>query len=196
MTSFHLIVSGCLALATLAACTKTDPAADVATGPTAPTPTAPVGPQNGAVRFDDAWLKVGPFIAHQAQMDLATACLNQREDALAKGATDVVLCYDRLKRDRGVIRTIRVETGFTAMRDAIKRLRDRNESAHFVIERSGSLYQILDIVYPARRDEAYRADEIRVLATGADAQKHVAALLEGLRQHFPGLTTTSVEFKP
>ena len=194
MTSFHLILSGCLAFASLAACAQkaNDPETDAA-GSATPAPTAP---RNGSVRFDDAWLKVGPFVAHQAQMDLATSCLNQREAALAKGATEVVLCYDRLKRDRGVIRTLRVETGYPAMRDAVKRLRDRNESAHFVIERSGSLYQILDIVYPIRRDESYRADEIRVLATGAEGAKHAEALLADLRQHFPGLQTISVEIKP
>jgi hypothetical protein len=164
----------------------TAPAADAAPAP---------GPTRGAVRFDDAWLPVTPLVAHQGRMDLATQCLVRRDDAAAAGQGEIPLCYERAKRDRAALRTLRVEVGRASLREVVAALRGADESAHFLVERSGSIYQVLDLVHGVRRDEVYRTEEIRVAAAGPDARKHVEDLVAELQRLFPGLEINYVEVK-
>jgi hypothetical protein len=171
-------------------------------GPAAGTPSPdatgvarPSDPMKGAVRFDDAWLPVAPFVAHQGRMDLATQCLVRRDDAIAAGQGEIPLCYERAKRERAAIKTLRVELGRPSLREVVAALRGSDESAHFLVERSGSIYQVLDLVHGVRRDEVYRTDEIRIASAGPNARENAAGLVSDLERLFPGLKTNYVEVK-
>jgi len=166
----------------------------------APAPSVDESALRGVVRFDDAWTKVSPFVSHQAAMDLLTQCLNRRESELEAGAESGQeprpLCVDRSKRDVGSVTRIRLETGHEALRDVTNKLRSLGESTHFVIERTGSVHQVLDLVYSTRRDEAYRTDEVRIVAAGPDGRAHGEVLAKDLRRLFPGAELIHVEEKP
>lgn len=175
----------------------------MACGPSAPPPadTAPEAPVaapgvlEGAVRFNDAWLKVTPFIGHQAKMDLLNQCLTRRDDEVTAGAPGQPLCVDRAKRASSVIKVLRVEDGFATMRDVVTALRTKNESAHVFVEKGGSIYQVLDFVYAARRDGAYRPDEVRFIAAGEGGLLRLEPLIADMKRLYPGIEVVRVENK-
>jgi hypothetical protein len=162
--------------------------------PAAPTPEP--ADLAGAVRLDDAWLKIRPFVAHSARMDLFTQCLNRRDDEEKAGKTPQPLCFDYVKRDRSALATVRIELGHPSVGDAVAAMRAGNESAHFGIEKNGSHYQYLDLVYANRRADAYQRGEIRIIAAGPDGRKHAAPLVAELVRLFPAVTVEHVEKQP
>ena len=156
-------------------------------------PAEPAGRLDGTLRLDDAWLKVRPFVAHSARLDLVTQCLNRRDDEEKAGKPPAPLCFEYAKRDRASVRTIRVELGHASVGDAMKELREKNESAHLGIEKNGSYYQYLDLIHANRRADAYQSGEVRVLASGADGRKYAEPLVADLLTLFPGSTVDYVE---
>ncbi len=176
------------------ACGKpAEPPADASTPAPTPPLADPPGRLDGTMRFNDGWLKVAPFVSHSARLDLKTQCLTKRDDNERSGKPAEALCFDYVKRDRATIAKVRVELGHPSVGDAMKGLRARNESVHFGIEKNGSHYQYLDLVHAARRDGAYQADEIRIIASGPEGRALAEPLLASLRHHFPGLTVAHVE---
>jgi hypothetical protein len=181
----------------LLACRGVDdaPAEAPAAGASSDAQAAPAR-QDGAVRFDDAWLPVGPFLAHSARMDLVTQCLTRREDEEKAGKTPQPLCFDYGKRPRAALATVRVELGHASVGEAVAAMRAGNESAHFGIEKNGSHYQYLDLTYANRRAEAYQKGEIRIIAAGPEGRKAAEPLVGELMRLFPQLTVDYVEKKP
>jgi len=176
-----------------------EPSADVAAAaaPTHLDVAAAAAPTrlDGAVRFNDVWLKVTPFVGHQGKMDLLNQCLTRRDDEVAAGKEPQPLCVERAKRASVAIKTLRVEVGFPSMRDAVVGLRDRNESAHVLVEKGGSIYQVLDFVYAPRREGEYRRDEVRFIAAGTEGAAVLEPLIEDMKRLYPGIDVVRVENK-
>ena len=139
---------------------------------------------HGTIRIAEQPLRVNTFVSHEPHGDLETNCLKAYDDAKKKGEKDPSLCYD--KKPRKSVSTLRIET-YTAkgFEQAREQMAQKNEGAHFMLRSSGSLYQILDIAYAARRDGKLRPNEIRVLSAFPDKEE----LLYGeLKHYLPGLT--------
>jgi hypothetical protein len=137
----------------------------------------------GRVHFGGRQLAVVPFIAHPPEMDLRVACLSNRDRARQAGQPEVPLCFG--DNARTALRTLRIEEspGLGAP-EAIRRLAAANDSAHFVVEPSGSMYQVLDLAYAPRRAGAVQAGEIRVISGDPAAQ---AVLRDALTTAIDGL---------
>jgi hypothetical protein len=149
---------------------------------------APPARLEGQVRIADRWHKVAPLVLHDAKMDLATRCLIARDEAKAKGH-EVPLCYDPNRRaDRPVTR-IAVERDVGLAR-AMRRLTAAHEGVHFLIEKNGAIYQVLDLAYPARHDGAYLEGAVRVIACDEGAER---ALIAALQEIFPAATVTTTD---
>jgi len=169
----------CVALA-LAACQgRSDPP------PTPASAEAPPARLEGKVRVADRWVDVAPTVLHDAKMDLATRCRLHQGDARGRGA-DLPLCFSTTRREPAAIKTIRVERD-AGMPQVMQRLTRDTEGAHFVIDRSGGTYQILDLAFAARRGGDYPADEIRVITCNADAER---ALVGALQRIYPAAQVT------
>ncbi|PIE17196.1 MAG: hypothetical protein CSA66_06485 [Proteobacteria bacterium] len=145
---------------------------------------------DGLVRLSDAWLKVGPHVGHEPRMDLSPQCRAKRDVANKAGEAEVPLCFDETPRARGAIDRVRVEIHRSTSPAALRRLAAADEGAHFIVERNGSTYQLLDLAYAVRRDGGYREGEIRVLSATPDAAD---ALVGELARLFPGAAVDRVE---
>ena len=87
----------------------------------------------------------GHAIHHAApRMDLRPQCLMARDRAKKAGAVRP-LCFEETQRKRADIKVIAVEIEPGGTRTGIRRLAQANEGAHFLIERTGSIYQVLDL---------------------------------------------------
>jgi len=139
----------------------------------------------GQVRVADRWTKVAPLVLHDAKMDLATRCLLLRDEAKGKGQ-DLPLCYDPHKRPERVITSILVERE-DGMAPAMQRLTRADEGVHFVIDRTGGIYQVLDLALVARRAGLYPEGEIRIIACEKAGED---ALVRALQALHPGATVT------
>lgn len=143
-------------------------------------PSADAQRLEGQVRIADRWEKVAPLVLHDGKMDLATRCRILRDEAKGKGE-DVPLCYDTNRRPERRVTTITVERDLGLAR-AMRRLTARSEGVHFLVDRSGAIYQVLDLAYAPRHDGAYPEGEVRIVACNADAER---ALIDALRALFP-----------
>ncbi len=146
----------------------------------------------GEVHYHDTRLPVGPFVAHEARMDLHVACRLKRDAARAAKQPEPPLCYGEVT-DR-VVATVRVEhRPGLSMPAFMRTLSARDEGAHFAIEPSGSLYQLMDLRFAPRREGAIRPGEVRILSGNAAVHDR---LVEALRRHFPGVEVQIVPFEP
>ena len=133
---------------------------------------------NGTIRIANQSLRVAPFVSHDPHSDLFTNCQKAADDLKKSGQKDVTLCYD--KTPRQTMTTVRIESydrkGFEKDR---AEMAEKNESTHFIIRSSGSIYQVLDLAYATRRDGAVRANEIRVLSAFPDKETMLFTELKG-----------------
>ncbi len=174
-----------LALAAPACGDKAPPAADAA-------PVAKPARMEGQVRFADAWLEVAPLVLHDAKMDLRTRCRVAQDEAKETSRPVPPLCFGPDARPREAITTIRVER-WPSMPAAIRSLTATAEGTHFLVERTGSFHQTLDLAYPVRREGQLQPGEVRVLA--ADPS-HGKALVDALVTLFPAARVETVDGKP
>lgn len=167
-----------LAFVTLpAGCGKSHtPDADATTADDAAASGAPKKRMPGVVRWNDETVPFGTLVLHNPDTDLRTQCRLLRDDEVKAGKPSA-LCYDEAPRARTAVKTIRVEHGTARVGAVFAMLRGKHEGAHFLVERDGAAYQLLDMVFAARRDGAPRPEEIRVLSMAPEAdQAFVAAL--------------------
>lgn len=155
--------------------------------PAAPDAATPAARLDGQILFADSWTKVAPPVLHDAKMDLATRCRLLQGEARGHGS-EIPLCFSPARRTPQAITTLHVERD-EALPRAMQRLTKDNEGAHFVIDRSGGIYQVLDLAHAARRAGAYQEGEIRVVACHAESEKALVAALHAL---YPAATVTIV----
>jgi hypothetical protein len=168
----------------LGACQRT-PAPSAPAAPDAGAATAKPEALRGTLRKGDKSLRVGPIIAHSPGMDLFVRC----RELVDRSQGAQPLCYGPTKREQ--VSVLRVEYhprlgGGVAM----QLLRAKDEGAHFVVEPSGSIYQILDLAYAPRRDGSVRAGEVRILSGSKPGSDRLVAALRAL---FPELTVQPVD---
>jgi len=155
------------------------------------TPATEVAPQRmeGKLRVKDTWVEVAPLVLHDAKMDLFVRCKIVQEDAKKLGREVPPLCYDPTARDQATIATIRVERWLN-LPIAMRQMQMTAEGTHFLVERSGSTYQMLDLVYAVRREGELRKDELRVIATD---EKGGATIVGALKVIFPNAKLVEVD---
>lgn len=177
------------ALAALAACrpdSNPPPPSSAASGPKVTKPTPPR--LDGEIFVADARKRVAPFVMHAPQMDLFVACRMLQDEERKKGVEDPSLCYDPQRRTS--FARLRVEhTGSLTAGNSIGHLRERGEGAHFLVERTGSMYQLLDLAHAARRGGALRGGEVRILS-GSD--EGAALLVDAILSLYPDLDVQHV----
>lgn len=147
-----------------------------------PAPAAPAPRRDGVVRFADVQEPVVPFVMHDPSLDLVVQCRLKRDAELAAGH-DAPLCYAEERRPRDAVKVLRVDVldggpqGRRAAASVLPALARVGDGLHFLVERSGTPYQLLDLAHAARRDGALRPDEVRVLCvTPGDWRPLVADL--------------------
>ncbi|MEZ4265289.1 MAG: hypothetical protein R3F39_02835 [Myxococcota bacterium] len=161
------------------------PQADSSTSAAAPSPAVY---RAGRVHFGGRQLAVVPFIAHPPDMDLRVQCMTNRDRARKQGQSETQLCFG--ETPRSAVRTLRIEESpGLGGPEAIRRLAAANDSAHFVVEPSGSIYQLLDLAYAPRREGTIQTSEIRVISGDPAAQ---AVLRDALTAAIEGLTVEVV----
>jgi hypothetical protein len=123
--------------------------------------------------------RVTPFVLHPHEMDLRVGCLVQRDQARKAGGEVAPLCFDEDRRPTPP-KKIRVEYRM-GMRssEAISGLAASGEAAHFLVEATGSIYQVLDLAHDGRRAGAIQADEIRVMSGNTGGSNTLIAALHG-----------------
>lgn len=177
-----------VAVAGLFACSdKGVPAGGDALAPKAAESVKKAGPRSRSfIRNADVNLPADVMIGHDARNDLFVGCLQLR-DAAAKadaGGPPAALCYD--PTPRSALKSVRVEYhAEQSFADAIAVLRKGPEAAHFIVERTGSIYQVLDLAYAPRRAGAYQAGEIRILSGSTEGHERLVA---ALKTQFEALT--------
>jgi hypothetical protein len=164
---------GCVVLGGLLGCGGPQETADTMVTDTAPPPR-----MEGKLRVSDQWVEVAPLVLHDGKMDLFVRCRIVQDDA-KKAGQEVPLCYDPNKRGTDQIDTIRVEHWLN-LPIAMRYLQVEAEGTHFLVERSGSTYQMLDLVYPARRAGAFARGEVRVVAADKAKGKTITDALKAL----------------
>lgn len=144
---------------------------------------AKVTPQRmeGKLRVKDSWIEVAPLVLHDAKMDLFVRCKIVQEDAKKLGREVPPLCYEPAPRELTAITTIRIERWLN-LPIAMRQMQMTAEATHFLVERTGSAYQMLDLVYAVRRDGQVRKDELRIIATD---EKGGAAIVGALKLILP-----------
>jgi hypothetical protein len=188
------VVVGCLGAWLALGCggkeaTPQAPGADVAADKAS---AAKLAGMSGRVRLNDVALPVAPIVIHEPRMDLATSCKLKRDAADSQPAT---LCYDEKKQAVADVTRLRVEQWPKARGGAaIRVLSAHDEAAHFVVEGNGSVTQLLDMAYPARRSGEYRRGEVRVVVMGDG--KAADALVEALGEHLPAATVERLAVTP
>ena len=145
------------------------------------TPAAkPAAPRlEGELLRGDKRLRVEPFVMHRPQMDLKVACLLMQDAEKEAGRQAPPLCYDA--KARKDIKAVRLESmdGATVA-EMTRYLRVRGEAAHFLVERTGTIYQVLDLAYAPRREAVYQPTEVRILSGSPEGTER---LLRALRSH-------------
>lgn len=156
-----------------------------ADAPDAAAPAPKAARKGGRIRIADRFEAIVPEVIHEAKMDLFVSCKQLFDNAKSAGH-EMPLCYDATKRDKSAVQVVRVEHRPGSAGDAMRTIGDAVESTHFVVEGSGSMYQLLDLAYAPRREGEYRKNEIRVLVMGGkdghagdgDGDRLVSALAE------------------
>ncbi len=145
--------------------------------------------REGRIRIANKAIPVVPFVGATPQMDLFVQCKMAADQRREAGEADAVPCYE--PEPRAAFAAVRVEhrEGMTTGQ-AMGLLRPDNEASHFIVDRSGSLYQTLDLAYAARRAGAPRPNEVRVLSGNQRGHDTLVAALKSLR---PALTVEVVE---
>ena len=175
-----MVVTGCKEYGPPKAASGTSSTSDVA--PSGPgVPVAADAKLAGRVRMGNKQWPVRVFIGHDAKMDLRVHCLSARDAAKKEagegsGSSKPPLCFDPnmvKKLDRIRVEFAKGATGGQMMRT----LRARNEAAHFMVERTGSLYQVLDMGLSPRRADAIQRGELRIVSASKSGQ---ARLVESL----------------
>ena len=136
----------------------------------------------GELHFSGQRLRVEPFVMRTPEMDLFVACRLAKEAREQAGEAPIALCYEPNKRasfSEVLVEEIPGSTAGVQMRI----LSSRNEGAHFLVEKTGTIYQILDMAYGPRREGQVRGEEVRVLSGSAEGTEN---LLKLLREHFSG----------
>ena len=67
------------------------------------------------------------------------------------------------------------------------------EAAHFVVEATGTLYQVLDLAHGALRGGALQQDEVRIMS-GNSGGSHT--LVEILKSHYGTLEIEQIDLSP
>jgi len=147
---------------------------------------------DGRVRMNDTWLEVAPLVSHDAKMDLRTRCRVAQDEAKEQSLPVPPLCFEDKARTTAQLDTIRVER-WPSLPAAIRTLTATAEGAHFLVERTGSFHQTLDLAFPVRRANEIRPTEVRVLA--ADPT-HGKALVDALTTLFPNARIETVDGVP
>ena len=148
--------------------------------------------QEGYLRVNDRMERVTPFIGHSPSMDLYVQCQLAVDAAKKAGGGERPLCYDRERRERfDIVRIEHAEGARSSHR--IKALSHDAEGAHFLVESTGSLYQLLDLSYAVRRDGEYRKAEIRVISGSEQGHEK---LWRVLKKSYPSLEKMVVISKP
>ncbi len=169
--------------------------ADRPTDPAAPPAIAPVDPkgpfQEGLVSLAGQGVKVRPFIGHQPQLNLEGHCLSRRDEEKGKGEEPAPLCFDEAKRGADALHTLRVEFApGLSVGQAMHLMKATAEGAHFLIERTGSIYQVLDLQYAPRRGDEYAKGEVRVFSGSKEGHER---LVRALTTRFPALKVHEAE---
>lgn len=165
------------------------PREEPSVGPGAAETTTPPVRKEGKLRVNDQWVEVAPLVLHDGKMDLFVRCRLVQEDAKKLGHEVPPLCYDANKRVTDEIAVIRVERWLN-LPIAMRYLQVEAEGTHFLVERSGSTFQMLDLVYPVRRNGEFARGEVRVVA--ADDKKG-AAITGALRVLYPKARVEEVD---
>jgi hypothetical protein len=147
---------------------------------------------SGRVRLGDVMMPVEPIVIHEPRMDLFPQCQTKR-DAEKKIGNAIPLCFNLQKRPASTIKVMRVEVYPLVTGKSIRMLAAHNEGAHFFVEPNGTPYQILDLMYAARRGDGYPGDEIRVISAARDSHLPLAA---ALRTMFPKLEVLELPAQP
>ena len=156
-------------------------------------PTAGDAKLAGRVRMGNKQWPVRTFIGHDAKMDLRIHCLTARDAAQKSAEGDAnapkpELCFD--PKMVAKISRVRVETAKGATGgQLIRTLRSRNEAAHFMVERSGSLYQLLDMGLSPRRAGKIQRGEVRIVSANTSGQARLVASLVELLGKVPVVET-------
>lgn len=144
--------------------------------------------RDGRMLVNDAWIEVAPKVLHDAKMDLSSRCKILRDDAKAQGR-DAPLCYDPERKPARQVTRIVVERDL-GMARAMRRLTAADEGVHFVVEKNGGIYQVLDLTFVVRHGGVYPDDEIRVVACQAEGE---AALVAALKELYPSAAVTTID---
>jgi len=135
----------------------------------------------GQVRNADQWVPVSAQVLHDAKMDLAVRCRLMRDEAKAKGS-ERPLCFDQAAKPERKVTTIAL--GHAAnLTAAMHALTEADEGVHFVVDKSGGIYQVLDLAFVARHGGAYPEGEVRVIGCEEPGTKALIAALQAL---YPG----------
>ena len=134
--------------------------------------------------------RVMPLILHPAHMDFRVGCLLERDQARKLGDTPRPLCFDEDRRSSPPTK-LRIEYRLgLQVSESMQRLAGTGEAAHFIVEATGTLYQVLDLGHAARRDGALRPDEVRVISGNSGGTN---TLVEILKSHYGTLEVERVE---
>lgn len=137
--------------------------------------------------------RVKPLILHPAHMDFRVGCLVDRDQARKRGDTPRPLCFDEDRRPSPP-KKLRIEYRLgMQVSESMKRLAGGGEAAHFVIEATGTLYQVLDLAHAALRDGELRLDEVRILSGNTGGTD---VLVEILQAHYGTLEIERVDVPP
>jgi hypothetical protein len=135
---------------------------------------------------------VTPFIFHPYEMDLRVRGLIDRDRARKEGDPAPILAFDEDRRSAPPT-TFRVEYRMgLRVSDSMRLLAMKREAAHFLIEPTGSIYQVLDTEHVARRQGELRPAEIRILSGNTGGTN---TLIAALTTHYGALTTQQHELK-
>ena len=137
--------------------------------------------------------RVAPLILHPAPMDFRVGCLVDRDHARKRGDEPRPLCFDEDRRAAPPSK-LRIEYRLgLPVSESMQRLNSAGEAAHFVVEATGSLYQVLDLSHAVYRDGALRPDEIRILSGNTGGSD---VLTELLRSYYGTLDIEQIEIPP
>jgi len=137
--------------------------------------------KEGELHFADKRLRVVPFVMRTPEMDLFVACRLAMDARVQAGAEPGELCYDPEKRE-AFSEVLIQEVSEATVGTLMGILGSRREGAHFLVEKTGTMYQVLDMAYGPRREGQVRREEVRVLSGSAEGTEKLLALL---REHFP-----------
>lgn len=137
-------------------------------------------------------VRIVPFVFHPYEMDLRVRGLIDRDRARKAGDEASPLAFDEDRRSTPPT-DIRVEyvMGFRVSH-GMQLLTTSAEAAHFLIEATGSIYQILDTEHAARRDGEIRPKEIRILSGNTGGTN---TLVGALREHYGPLRLEQVDLQ-